>query len=54
MHWPYKQHNTSRNQRLLPYHEELKKEGACFGVSGEYERPMWYALSNSKPEYKYS
>ena len=43
MHWPYKQHNTSRNQRLLPYHEELKKEGACFGVSGEYERPMWYA-----------
>jgi len=54
MHWPYKQHNTSRNQRLLPYHEELKKEGACFGVSGEYERPMWYALNNEKPEYKYS
>ena len=48
MHWPYKQHNTSRNQRLLPYHEELKKKGACFGVSGEYERPMWYALNNEK------
>ena len=54
MHWPYKQHNTSRNQRLLPYHDELKKAGACFGVSGEYERPMWYALNNEKPEYKYS
>ena len=54
MHWPYKQHNTSRNQRLLPYHEELKKEGACFGVSGEYERPMWYAKNNKKAEYKYS
>ena len=54
MHWPYKQHNTSRNQRLLPYHEELKKAGACFGQSGEYERPMWYALDNNKPEYKYS
>ena len=54
MHWPYKQHNTSRNQRLLPYHEELKKAGACFGVSGEYERPMWYALNNEKAEYKYS
>jgi glycine cleavage system aminomethyltransferase T/glycine/D-amino acid oxidase-like deaminating enzyme len=54
MHWPYKQHNTSRNQRLLPYHEELKKEGACFGVSGEYERPMWYGLNNEKAEYKYS
>jgi len=54
MHWPYKQHNTSRNQRLLPYHEELKKAGACFGVSGEYERPMWYVLNGEKPEYKYS
>ena len=54
MHWPYKQHNTSRNQRLLPYHNELKKEGACFGVSGEYERPMWYAKDNEKAEYKYS
>ena len=54
MHWPYKQHNTSRNQRLLPYHEELKKEGACFGQSGEYERPMWYALDGVKPAYQYS
>jgi len=54
MHWPYKQHNTSRNQRLLPYHNELKKAGACFGVSGQYERPMWYALKNKKPEYQYS
>ena len=54
MHWPYKQHKTSRNQRILPYHEELKKAGACFGQSGEYERPMWYAIDNNKPEYKYS
>ena len=54
MHWPYKQHKTSRNQRLLPYHDELKKVGACFGVSGEYERPMWFALNNSKSEYQYS
>ena len=54
MHWPYKQHKTSRDQRLLPYHEELKKSGACFGVAGEYERPMWYAIDNKKSEYKYS
>jgi 4-methylaminobutanoate oxidase (formaldehyde-forming) len=54
MHWPYKQHKTSRNQKLLPYHEELKKAGACFGQSGEYERPMWYALKDIKPEYDYS
>jgi 4-methylaminobutanoate oxidase (formaldehyde-forming) len=54
MHWPYKQHKTSRNQKLLPYHEDLKKVGACFGQSGEYERPMWYALDNIKAEYEYS
>jgi len=54
MHWPYKQHKTSRDQRLLPYHDELKKAGACFGVSGEYERPMWYALNDEAPKYKYS
>jgi 4-methylaminobutanoate oxidase (formaldehyde-forming) len=54
MHWPYKQHKTSRDQRLLPYHEELKKAGACFGQSGEYERPMWYALGETKPNYQYS
>jgi len=54
MHWPYKQHKTSRDQKLLPYHNELKKAGACFGVSGEYERPMWYALNGETPEYKYS
>ncbi|WP_435090934.1 FAD-dependent oxidoreductase [Candidatus Pelagibacter bacterium nBUS_30] len=54
MHWPYKQHKTSRNQKLLPYHNELKNAGACFGQSGEYERPMWFALNGSKPEYDYS
>jgi len=54
MHWPYKQHKTSRNQKLFPYHEELKKAGACFGVSSGYERPLWFALDNKKPEFKYS
>ena len=54
MHWPYKQHETSRDQRLLPYHNKLKKAGACFGQSGEYERPMWYALNGAKSNYEYS
>ncbi len=54
MHWPYKQHNTSRNQKLFPYHEELKKAGACFGYSSGYERPMWFAINGEKPEYQYS
>ena len=54
MHWPYKQHATSRNQKILPYHNNLKEAGACFGVGGGFERPMWYALNNNKPEYQYS
>ena len=54
MHWPHKQHTTSRNQKLLPYHDELKKAGACFGVSGEYERPMWFSINGEKAEYNYS
>ena len=54
MHWPFKQHKTSRNVKKLPYHELLKDSGACFGVSGGYERPMWFSINGSKPEYKYS
>ena len=54
MHWPYKQHNTARNQKLLPYHEELKKAGACFGVAGGFERPMWYSINNDEAKYNYS
>ena len=54
MHWPYKQHKTSRDQKLLPYHDELKKAGACFGESGGYERPMWYALNDESAKYRYS
>ena len=54
MHWPYKQHTTSRNQKLFPYHEELKKAGACFGYSAGYERPMWFARNGEDPKYNYS
>ena len=54
MHWPYKQHKTSRNIKTLPYHDLLRGFGACFGVSGGYERPMWFALDGEKAEYNYS
>ncbi len=54
MHWPFKQHKTSRNQKITPYHDEMRKAGACFGVTGGYERPMWFATNGQKPEYQYS
>jgi 4-methylaminobutanoate oxidase (formaldehyde-forming) len=54
MHWPFKQHTTSRNQKLMPYHDYLLKKGACFGQAAAYERPMWYAINGNEPKYKYS
>ena len=54
MHWPYKQHITARNVKKLPYHDILKKNGACFGVTGGYERPMWFSTNGENPEYKHS
>ena len=54
MHWPYKQHKTSRNVITLPYHDRLKEHGACFGVSGGYERPMWFSKDEKNKDYKYS
>ncbi len=54
MHWPYKQLKTSRNQKLLPFHNELKNKGACFGQVAGFERPMWYAINGAKAEYEYS
>ncbi len=51
MHWPYKQHKTSRNKKMFPYHEDLKKAGACFGAVAGYERPMWFAKNGEKSEY---
>ena len=53
MHWPYKQLKTSRNIKLLPYHNQLKKLGACYGQMAGYERPMWFTKSQ-KPIYRYS
>ncbi len=54
MHWPFKQHTTSRNIKLMPYHDHLKSKGACFGQSAAYERPMWYSLNGKDADYDYS
>jgi len=53
MHWPYKQLETARNIKLLPYHKKLKNLGACFGQHAGYERPMWFS-KDKKPQYRYS
>ncbi len=47
IHWPFYQYETSRNMKLSPLHETLKKHGACFGELAGWERANWYA---NKPE----
>ena len=54
MHWPYKQKKTSRNVKIFPYHDELKKNNACFGQVAGFESPLWYALDGDKAEFEYS
>ena len=54
MHWPYKQLKTSRNIKVFPYHDHLKKNGACFGQVAGFESPMWFAINGNKPEFEYS
>ena len=54
VHWPYRQHETSRDQRLSPVHELTKKAGACFSVSGGWERPSWFAREGQEPKDEYS
>jgi 4-methylaminobutanoate oxidase (formaldehyde-forming) len=43
MHWPYRQPETARDERLSPVHDSLRERGACFGVLAGWERPVWYA-----------
>ncbi|HJL93008.1 MAG TPA: FAD-dependent oxidoreductase [Woeseiaceae bacterium] len=54
MHWPFYQYKSARNLWQSPLHENLSKEGACFGEVGGYERANWFARNGSKAEYKYS
>ncbi len=54
MHWPYFQHESARNQRRSPVHQELAAAGACFGELAGWERANWYANPGEAPRYEYS
>ena len=58
-HYPYRQVETARNIRLSPFHDKLKKLGACFGESSGWERANWFLPKDElkkgvTPKYKYS
>lgn len=54
MHWPFRQYETSRNERVSPLHERFAKAGAVFGSEAGWERPNWFATGGETPEYEYS
>ncbi|MFV2000452.1 MAG: FAD-dependent oxidoreductase [Acidimicrobiia bacterium] len=54
MHWPFRQYESARNQRMSPIHEQIDAAGAVFGEVAGWERPNWFALDHQKREYEYS
>lgn len=54
MHWPFRQYESARNQRVSPLHQRFAEAGAVFGEVAGWERPNWMATNGEKPEYEYS
>lgn len=42
LHWPYRQPVAGRGLRRTPLHDHWAAEGAQFGVTGGWERGLWY------------
>jgi glycine cleavage system aminomethyltransferase T/glycine/D-amino acid oxidase-like deaminating enzyme len=47
MHWPYKQPCTARDVRRSSLHDVLAGNGAVFGAPAGWERPLWFAETDS-------
>ena len=54
MHWPFRQYESARNQRLSPIHNQLDSAGAVFGELAGWERANWFALPGQERVYEYS
>ena len=54
MHWPFRQYESARGQRLSPLHDRIAAAGAVFGETAGWERPNWYAKAGQAGEYEYS
>ena len=54
MHWPFRQYESARGQRLSPLHHRIAAAGAVFGETAGWERPNWYARAGQTAEYEYS
>ena len=54
MHWPFRQYESARDQKLSPLHDRLAAAGAVFGETAGWERPNWYAAEGQARRYEYS
>ncbi len=54
MHWPFRQYESARGQRLSPLHDRIAAAGAVFGETAGWERPNWYANAGQAGQYEYS
>ncbi|MCP5031250.1 MAG: FAD-dependent oxidoreductase [Actinomycetia bacterium] len=54
MHWPHRQYESARDQRLSPIHQRLDDAGAVFGETAGWERPNWFANPDQIRAYAYS
>ena len=54
MHWPFRQYESARNQRLSPLHDRIQAAGAVFGEVAGWERPNWFARNGQERTYEYS
>lgn len=48
MHWPFKQFSTGRNLKQSALFDVHRETGAVFGSTSGWERPLWFARSESE------
>ena len=54
MHWPFKQKKSGRDLVRSGVHDRFSKHGGVFGVSGIWERPIWFAHNEKEKTVDYS
>ncbi|MEM7237119.1 MAG: FAD-dependent oxidoreductase [Pseudomonadota bacterium] len=54
LHWPFKQPNAGRGLRQSALHDRWSAQGAAFGLTGGWERGLWYAQSKEEQSLPYT
>ncbi|MDB6036901.1 MAG: folate-binding protein YgfZ, partial [Verrucomicrobiales bacterium] len=52
--WPNREFETARGVRRSPLHDRLVAQGAAFGAKAGWERPNWFARSNTGSDDLYA